>query len=217
MQKYLKMGMFLFLYFTEFSIKINAMKNRLLPLFAATVLVLTSCTKNVAVDDEKKPMAVRDSAEMVEYGKYLVTITGCNDCHTPKKMGARGPELVMEQLLSGYQANRPVAQFNEEKAMQGFAQMNEDMTAAAGPWGISFAANLTPHESGIGNWTFEQFKKALTQGKAKGMDNGRMLLPPMPWFNYAEMKDDDVRAIYLYLQSVKPVDNTPPPPVAFAR
>ncbi len=191
------------------------MKNTILSLCTATVLVCTACTKNVAVDEEKKPIAEKDTAEMIEYGKYLVTITGCNDCHTPKRMGPRGPELVIEQLLSGYQANRPVAQFDEGKAKQGFAQMNEDMTAAAGPWGISFAANLTPHETGIGNWTFEQFKKALTEGKAKGMDNGRMLLPPMPWFNYAEMKDEDAEAIFVYLQSLKPVENVVPAPVQF--
>ncbi len=191
------------------------MKTLVLSGFALTLLTFSSCSKTIEADKEKTPIAVKDSAEMVEYGKYLVTITGCNDCHTPKKMGPKGPELIPELLLSGYQSNRPVATFDNEKAMQGFAQMNEDMTAAAGPWGISFAANLTPHETGIGSWTFEQFKTALTKGKFKGMENGRMLLPPMPWFNYAEMKDEDVRAIYLYLQSIQPIENVAPAPISF--
>ena len=95
--------------------------------------------------------------------------------------------------------------------------MSPDMTAAAGPWGISFAANLTPDETGIGSWTFEQFKTAMTQGKYKGMENGRPLLPPMPWFNFTEMKDEDLRAIFAYLKSIKPVKNVVPPPKQFEK
>lgn len=181
------------------------------------LIFVNSCNKTVETEEGKPKIVLKDSTEMVEYGKYLVTITGCNDCHTPKRLGPKGPELIPELLLSGYQSSRPVSNFDKTKAMQGFAQMNEDMTAAAGPWGISFAANLTPHGTGTGNWTYEQFKKALTQGKFKGMENGRMLLPPMPWSNYAEMKEEDVRAIYLYLKSLKPVDNVVPAPVAFMK
>ena len=179
------------------------------------LIFVASCNKTTESEKGKPYIALKDSAEMVEYGKYLVTITGCNDCHTPKKMGPKGPELIHELLLSGYQSNRPIASFDKEKAMRGFAQMNEDMTAAAGPWGISFAANLTPHETGIGSWNLDQFKIALKQGKSKGMENGRMLLPPMPWFNYAEMKDEDVRAIYEYLKSLKPIENTVPASISF--
>lgn len=92
-----------------------------------------------------------------------------------------------------------------------------DLTAAAGPWGITFAGNLTPDATGIGNWTEEQFKKALTQGKFKGLDNTRLLLPPMPWLNYAEMKDEDIHSIFTYLKSISPVENTVPTPVRFSR
>ena len=84
------------------------------------------------------------------------------------------------------------------------------MTAAAGPWGVSFAANLTPDQSGIGTWTEEQFKKALTQGKFKGLDGARILLPPMPWFNFTELKDEDTKAIFAYLKSLPPVKNVVP-------
>ena len=82
-----------------------------------------------------------------------------------------------------------------------------------GPWGTSFAANLTPDETGIGNWSFGQFKKALTEGKAKGLDGGRMLLPPMPWPNYVSMQEADLRAIFAYLKSIPPVKNIVPAPV----
>ena len=182
-------------------------------LATAALVALTACQKTVKPDSAQKPMAIKDSAELVQYGKYLVTITGCNDCHTPKKMGPKGPELIEELLLSGFQGKNAIPEFDKEKIQKGFAEMSPDMTAAAGPWGISFAANLTPDETGIGNWTFEQFKTAMTQGKYKGMANGRPLLPPMPWFNFTEMKDEDLQAIFAYLKSIKPVENVVPSPV----
>ena len=88
-----------------------------------------------------------------------------------------------------------------------------DLTAAAGPWGVSFAANLTPDETGIGNWTEDQFRKALTEGKLKGIDGGRQLLPPMPWTNYKALTNDEVHAIFFYLKSLKPIRNIVPMPI----
>jgi hypothetical protein len=89
----------------------------------------------------------------------------------------------------------------------------QHFTAAAGPWGVSFAANLTSDESGIGNWTEEQFFKAIREGKSKGMDNTRPLLPPMPWENFKNLTDDDLRAMFAYLKSTKPVRNVVPAPI----
>lgn len=191
------------------------MKTQILSLSLIAALSVFSCNKTVQPETTTAQPIKKDSGETVAYGKYLVTITGCNDCHSPKKMGLKGPELIPELLLSGYQSNRAIPKFDETRAKVGFAQMNEDMTAAAGPWGISFAANLTPHPTGLGNWNVEQFKKAVMHGKSKGMDNGRMLLPPMPWFNYTAMKDEDAEAIFAYLQSLKPVENVVPAPVQF--
>ena len=186
-------------------------------LATAALIALTACQKTVKPDSAQKPMAIKDTAELVQYGKYLVTITGCNDCHTPKKMGPKGPELIEELLLSGFQGKNAIPEFDKERTQKGFAQMSPDMTAAAGPWGVSFSANITPDETGIGSWTFEQFKTAITQGKYKGQDNGRPLLPPMPWFNYTEMKDEDLRAIFAYLKSIKPVENVVPAPKQFEK
>jgi hypothetical protein len=143
-------------------------------------------------------------------GKYLVNIMGCNDCHSPKKMGPMGPEIIPELMLSGYPADRPIAPFDLALTKNGISMMNPDLTAAAGPWGISFAGNLTPDATGLGNWTEVQFKKALTEGKYKGMDGTRMLLPPMPWVNYKDLKENDIQAIFRYLQSIKPVKNIVP-------
>ena len=87
------------------------------------------------------------------------------------------------------------------------------LTAAVGPWGTSYAANQTPAETGLANWSYEQFKKALTEGKSKGMDNGRMLLPPMPWPNYVGMSEADLTALFAYLKAIPAVKNVVPAPV----
>jgi hypothetical protein len=84
-------------------------------------------------------------------------------------------------------------------------------TAWAGPWGISFTANLTPDSTGLGNWTPEMFIAAIRTGKHAGV--GRPILPPMPWPQYRNFTDEDLRAIFAYLHSLKPVHNVVPQPV----
>ncbi len=196
------------------------MKTSRIPLIISTVLVFTfvlaSCqSSGTGESTQSNPsVSVSDTDSEIVKGKYLVEIMGCNDCHSPKRMGPNGPEVIEELRLSGYPANRPVVNFDSPMIKEGFAMFYPDLTAAAGPWGITFAGNLTPDATGIGNWTEEQFKKALTQGKFKGMDDTRMLLPPMPWVNYAGMKDEDIHSIFTYLKSIDPVENIVPVPVS---
>ena len=192
-------------------------KNYLSIVAFTTILsfMLLSCKNETSQLSESNDQILEPTVENeIIRGKYLVGIMGCNDCHSPKKMGENGPEIIPELLLSGYPSDRPIVNFDSELIKEGFGMFYPDLTAGAGPWGISFAGNLTPDETGIGNWTEEQFKKAMTQGKFKGLDNGRMLLPPMPWFNYVEMKDEDIHAIFTYLKSIDPVSNIVPPPVS---
>ena len=151
---------------------------------------------------------------LIKKGEYLVTILGCNDCHSPKRMGAMGPEIIPELALSGYPGDRPLAKANKNAQAEGWVLFNGDLTTTIGPWGQSFSGNLTSDETGIGSWSFEQFKKAFTQGKFKGLEEGRPLLPPMPWTNYTNMKNEDLEAIFAYLQSTKPVKNVVPPPIS---
>ena len=153
------------------------------------------------------------SQNLIKRGAYLVTISGCNDCHSPKKMGPNGPEIIKELMLSGYHGKQAAPNFDQVTGNPGFSMFVPDLTAAHGPWGTSFAANLTPDESGIGNWNLEQFKIALTQGKYKGMATGRPLLPPMPWPNYIHMDEEDISAIFAYLKSIPPVHNVVPAPI----
>ena len=174
--------------------------------------LLSSCmqsSQSKSTNDEK----VMSKEDYILRGEYLVTTIGCNDCHSPKRMGPRGPEIIPELMLSGYQASRPMQPVNMEALKGGWGMFNDDLTTFVGPWGQSFAANLTSDQTGIGNWTEEQFKKALTQGKFKGIDGGRTLLPPMPWQNWTNIKDEDLHAIFLYLKSTPPVSNVVPAPV----
>lgn len=171
------------------------------------IINLTGCSesKNHSVVESK----AMNREDTIKRGAYLVETMGCNDCHSPKRMTANGPEIIPELRLSGYPAGRPLPAV-DKNALKNWMLMAPDLTAAAGPWGISFAGNLTPDPSGIGFWPYENFKRALTQGKFKGIEDSRALLPPMPWQNYVNLTDEDVRAIFAYLKSLKPVQNLVP-------
>ena len=182
----------------------------------ALMMTLVQCNQQKAKNTNNQTVISQDS--LIKKGAYLVTILGCNDCHSPKRMSAHGPELIPEMMLSGYQSTNQLPPMPTDTLKNGWSLFYPDLTAAVGPWGVSFAGNLTPDETGIGSWSLEQFKIAITKGKMKGLEDGRPLLPPMPWQNYAYMMDEDVAAIYAYLRSVPPVKNVvpaniPPSPV----
>lgn len=186
-------------------------------LVAATGILLytASCSnqqETTKVTDEAEQTAVAlDKNESIKRGEYLVTIGGCHDCHTPKVMTPQGPAPDTSRLLSGHNANIPLGNYDTAVTRKGqWVMFNGQVTAFAGPWGLSYAANLTPDETGLGGWTLDNFKKALKEGKYKGIDASRPLLPPMPWQNFAHITDEDIEAIYNYLQSVKPVSNRVP-------
>jgi len=128
-------------------------------------------------------------------------------------MGPHGPERDQDRLLSGHPEYMPVARF-DTTSTRNWVLFSFSGTSTVGPWGTSFSGNLTSDATGIGNWTEEQFKKAITQGKFKGLDAGRQLLPPMPWESYANLKDEDVKAIFAYLKSTKPIRNIVPAPIS---
>jgi hypothetical protein len=180
-------------------------------LFCLALFVI-ACQSNPPSETTAQPAAPSPET-VVARGQYLVTVMGCHDCHSPKRMGAGGPELIPELLLSGYPADRPVMKVNPALLRDGQAVFNADLTAAAGPWGMSFAANLTSDPTGIGNWTEENFKRALKEGKFKGSPGARTLLPPMPWTNFLNIEDEDVHAIFMYLKSTDPVRNVVPQPI----
>jgi len=165
--------------------------------------------------EQKSGAAIEPKIDLVARGKYLVTVGGCNDCHTPWKMGPNGPEPDQTRMLSGHPENEPYPTWMPADAQRSAITLSSATnTAHAGPWGVSFTANLTPDTStGIGEWTEETFMRTLRSGKHQGQPNSRDILPPMPWFNYGKMTDDDLRAVWTYLRSIPPVKNQVPFPV----
>ncbi len=150
------------------------------------------------------------SNAQLKRGEYLVKSTGCSDCHAPWKMGAQGPEPDMSRGLSGHPEGlgMPPAPKAEGPWLWTGAATN---TAFAGPWGVSYASNLTPdRDTGIGGWRPENFVKAMRTGKHGGV--GRPILPPMPWTAFRNFSDSDLKAIYLYLRSRPAVRNRVPDP-----
>jgi mono/diheme cytochrome c family protein len=169
---------------------------------AAAVAILFSSTAAQA--------SRRDALTRVERGRYLVAAMACNDCHTPWKMGPKGPEPDMTKMLSGHPASfkLPPAPAAQGPWIVSFAATN---TAFAGPWGVSYAANLTPDQNtGLGIWREEDFVKAIRLGKHFGVS--REILPPMPWFAFRNLNDEDLKSIYAYLRSIPPVSNLVPDP-----
>lgn len=121
-------------------------------------------------------------ADVVDYGRYLITAAACNDCHTRMERG----EFVGEPFSGGNEYNLPDGS-------------------------VVRSANITPHESGIGNWTKEQFvarfkvfadssyiPMKVEQGQFQTM---------MPWLMYAGMAEEDLGAIYEYLRTIPAVEN----------
>lgn len=170
------------------------------------IVLLTAC------DQKQQENKVLSEKEVIEHGKYLVTFGGCGDCHTPKVFGPQGPTFDTTKTLSGSPADEHLAKFDPAILQPGhYVLFTQDLTAAIGPWGASFSANLTPDiETGIGGWQPEMFINALRNGKHLGA--GRPLLPPMPWQTIGTLSDEDLRAIFAYLKSLPPIKNKVPEP-----
>ena len=175
------------------------------------VLLVTACSIDGG-DTKKSSQPVLNQEEMIKRGEYLVASSGCDDCHSPKMMGPNGPEINPDLRLSGHPAGLPLPAVDKSE-LQNWVLFNHTGTAAVGPWGASFSGNITSDESGIGLWSEDQFIKAMREGKFKGMDGTRPLLPPMPWPAYGQMSDQDLKAIFAYLKSTKPVRNIVPEPI----
>jgi len=174
--------------------------------FALLVVVAHACSGAALAADPSQ----------VARGKYLVTVAGCNDCHTPWIVGPNGPEPDMTRMLSGHPQNFVVkspAKTPDEPWVMTAAGTN---TAFSGPWGVSFTANLTPDpETGLGQWTQRNFTDTIRTGRHHG--RGREILPPMPIRMYRNFTDDDLEAVFGYLGTIPVVKNRVPeplPPVA---
>lgn len=128
------------------------------------------------------PVSAPDPADRVKYGRYLVKIGGCADCHTPQNQG------------------QPVAGFE----FAGGWLMR-------GPWGEATTANITPDPSGISYYDEALFIEVMRTGYVKA----RKLNSIMPFNAFKNLTDDDLKAMFAYLRTLRPVkhrvDNTEPP------
>jgi mono/diheme cytochrome c family protein len=169
------------------------------------LLLVAACTREEGAATTDQTATAR--------GRYLVTLGGCNDCHTPKLLRPTGPVPDSSRFLSGHPADTKIPPVPPGiLGPDGWgALVGHGLTAWAGPWGVSFTANLTPDATGLGSWTAEQFIQTMRTGKHLG--TGRPILPPMPWYDIGQLTDEDLRAIFAYLRTVKPVQNPVPPPI----
>ncbi len=152
----------------------------------------------------------RDAA-LIKRGALLVSLGDCVTCHTPFRMGANGPEKDMARGLSGHPEELKLTPPPRLDAQWNWAG-SATMTAFVGPWGITYAANLTPdRETGMGAWKEKDFIQAMRTGKHLGV--ARPILPPMPWQALSGLPEKDLRAIYAYLMAQPAVKNRVPDPV----
>jgi mono/diheme cytochrome c family protein len=180
-------------------------------LFALMAMTLSGAVARAVSMATAEPSGSSGSAARIERGAYLVRTMGCHDCHTPWKMGPKGPEQDMSRALTGHPQDvvmppppaLPPGPWNWMGAATN--------TAFAGPWGVSFTANLTPDiETGLGRWSEADFIRTIRTGRHMG--RGRAVLPPMPIAVYNHFTDRDLKAIYAYLRTIPPIRNKVPDP-----
>jgi mono/diheme cytochrome c family protein len=122
--------------------------------------------------------------EMIARGKYLVTLAGCHDCHTP-----------------GYFLGKP-----DMARYLGGSDVGFELPGL----GVFHGPNLTPDkETGLGAWTDEQVRTALQTGVRP---DGRTLAPIMPWHAFASLTRQDAEAIVAFLRSLPAVQHQVPGP-----
>lgn len=200
---------------------IAPLKRSVIPTLAVSVLA-AACLSASAQAGEPAPArsatlaapsagAAKAAGGSAARGKYLVTTSGCHDCHTPWKMGANGPEPDMSRMLSGHPQDMPLPPPPKPVGPWIVASAATN-TAHAGPWGVSFTANLTPDpETGLGKWSQRNFMDAIRTGRHQG--RGRPILPPMPIQVYKNFTDQDLGAIYAYLRTIPAIKNAVPEPL----
>lgn len=145
-----------------------------LALAIAAAAAIPACTQRQP-DTTTSPQTTAAMTPL-QRGEYLVAVTGCNDCHTPGTFyGAPDFKRTLAGSELGWQ----------------------------GPWGVSYASNLTPDpETGLGSYTDAEIERALRSGVKK---NGSPIMPPMPWPSYTRFSPEDMSALIVYLRSIPPI------------
>ena len=182
---------------------------------AALAFVTSGCTRSTAGASIGSSVAASEevaASDEVALGRHLVSMGGCNDCHTPMKFDPEVgmPMPDMSRLLSGHPPGAP----DPASALSGhdMGAIGPTFTSFRVPFGVVYSFNLTPdRDTGLGGWTEDMFIKAMRTGRHMG-GNGRPILPPMPWMNLAQQSDRDLKAIFAYLRTIPAVHNDVPAP-----
>ncbi len=133
--------------------------------------------------DAEKGFTQADLKSPARNGAYLVTIGHCMECHSAWSRG------ISDHTNGLGKGGRPFG----PNLVQGFAAS----------WQGSVAADVTSDkEKGIGGWTDDDIKRAITQGIRR---DGRVLNPPMAFHWYAKMTSSDLDAIVAWLRTVPPL------------
>lgn len=181
--------------------------------FVYLVLMIASSSLLFISCESQSAKTEMTEQEMIKRGEFLVMVGDCDACHSPKKFGPEGPMLDMSKRLSGHPEGSQLAPV-DTSLIGPYVYFSSDLTAAIGPWGITYSANLTPEmTTGIGSWQPEMFINAMRTGKHLGVKEGRPIMPPMPWENLNRLSDEDLKAIFAYLKSLPAIKNKVPDPM----
>lgn len=147
--------------------------------------ILSTMYQDWYLNDVYKDLGQQITDSTLQKGKYLVTIAGCVGCHT--NIDLKLLAFKRDSLLAGGQlSNKPGNKFKV------------------------VSANITPDSAtGIGAWTEDVFLAKFASYRNKEMyahDPGKYN-SEMPWSIFANMTDEDIRSIYRYLRTVKPIRN----------
>ena len=179
-------------------------------MFWAVATTIVYCTSGASTENATVANDTQTEQEVsVEKGRHLVIGGACHDCHSPKIMTQFGPQVDSTKLLSGHPENAPYPEIKLDALKPGnWILFAPDLTTFVGPWGMTFPANLTSDSAtGIGAWTETNFVNAIRKGKHMGLDNARPIMPPMPWENYNNLSDSDLKSIFAYLKTTIPIAN----------
>ena len=141
--------------------------------FIAAAILLTAVLSTAGVKangvGDAGPETKAGKAAQIKRGEYLVEIMGCHDCHTPAKMGPNGPEQDRSRALSGHPEELVMPPAPALPPGPWVASIAATFTAFASPGGTVFTRNLTPDkETGLGDWTVEEFIATMKTGRARG-------------------------------------------------
>ena len=179
-----------------------------------SLMVLAACGFAAPASAAEAQASAESQKSQLARGEYLVSVGGCDHCHSPKVFSSKGPVPDPSRFMAGAPSDVKVPPIPPGLiSREGWGGVTtNDMTVWAGPWGVSFASNLTPDKTtGLGNWTEAAFVNSMRTGKHKGAL--REILPPMPWQSLGKMSDGDLKAMFAYLKTIKPIVNKAPEPI----